>query len=712
MMGETGCGKTSLIRILSEMKNEGDTTKMKILNIHAGTNDDDIIKFIYESVIPEANKIIEDEANKKKVYNEKHLIFEQTKLWVFLDEINTCKSMGLISELICKHTCQGKTLPENIVFIAACNPYRTRNTKIKQEKIGLDVNQAHNQKKQLNQKELEELNSSTKSDLVYTVHPLPHSLLNFVFYFGKIKPEDEQRYIKCIIKKTIEEVYYKGKAPKDEKTEDNKIKDLKQLAFELIWESQQYIRENNDESAVSLREIRRFNIFYKFFNSYLTSKKAYYIKENQIDLYEEDTSLYKKLDDYSTQIYSINLSIFICYYLKITIKEQRKEFEQKMNDILKKYNQFKLQSFLDLPFKEQKFIVNNIKLDKGIAQNRALLENIFSLFVSINCKVPIFIVGKPGCSKSLSMQLINKSMQGSVSENNFFRLFPKIIIHSYQGSLASTSKGVENVFTKARRTLTQLQLSNNQEKVVSLIYFDEMGLAEHSPNNPLKVIHSELEYDLNEKEKQVAFVGISNWNLDAAKMNRGISISIPEPDEEDIKETAFTIGSSYNETIGERYRNFFENLGKSYFEYKNYLKINHSNDGKGDFHGNRDFYHLIKNSARNIIDKDGGNSLDEQSLVECAVDSIERNFAGIQFEDKLKSSLEVYKDKFHEIYPSCQVKKEYDVLKRVKENINDINSRYLLVASENSIGTVLLSSILEEEKKDYCFYIGSPFEQI
>jgi midasin (ATPase involved in ribosome maturation) len=56
MMGETGCGKTSLIRKLSEMKNEGDKNKMKILNIHAGTNDSDIIKFINEAVIPTAKK--------------------------------------------------------------------------------------------------------------------------------------------------------------------------------------------------------------------------------------------------------------------------------------------------------------------------------------------------------------------------------------------------------------------------------------------------------------------------------------------------------------------------------------------------------------------------------------------------------------------------------------------------------------------------------
>jgi len=43
---------------------------------------------------------------------------------VFLDEINTCKSMGLISEIICKHSYQGKQLPSNIIFIATCNKFK------------------------------------------------------------------------------------------------------------------------------------------------------------------------------------------------------------------------------------------------------------------------------------------------------------------------------------------------------------------------------------------------------------------------------------------------------------------------------------------------------------------------------------------------------------------------------------------------------------
>ena len=714
MMGETGCGKTSLIRKLSEMKNEGDKTKMKILNIHAGTNDDDIIKFINEDVIPEAEAIRNSEEEKKKNFLKMGQIFEDTKLWVFLDEINTCKSMGLISELMCKHTCQGNSLPDNIVFIAACNPYRLRNENEGKdfEIIGLVIKESKPQLIHFSLKESEIILSNKPNKLVYTVNPLPHSLLNFVFYFGKLKPNDEKNYIKCIIKKAIEKIYYKGKTPKEENKEDYNIKNLKKMACDMIWEAQEYIRQNNDVSAVSLREIRRVNIFYEYFYDYLNTKKNFFLNKNQIELNDEDSEFYKNLNDYSIQIYSMNLSIFICYYLRITDKEQRIELNQKLDNIF--YNlskKLKYKKFLDLPLNEEKFIVKNIKIDKGIAINRALLENIFALFVAINSKVPIFIVGKPGCSKSLSMQLITKSMKGTASENYFFKNLPQLVIHAYQGSLASTSKGVENVFKKARNTLEQLN-EEDKGKIISLIFFDEMGLAEHSPNNPLKVIHAELEYDQNEDEKKVAFVGISNWNLDASKMNRGIAISIPDPDIEDNINTAFIIGNSYNEIMAQRYKSFLENLGISYYNYKQYLKENHSKEGKADFHGNRDFYHLVKNTVRNMLDKENKNSLNDKSLLECAIDSIERNFAGIQFNEgnEIKSSLEIYKDIFRKIYTGIPAKKEYEVLKRIKENINDLNSRYLLIASESSIGTVLLSSILEIEKKEYHFYIGSPFE--
>lgn len=71
-----------------------------------------------------------------------------------------------------------------------------------------------------------------------------------------------------------------------------------------------------------------------------------------------------------------------------------------------------------------------------------------------------------------------------------------------------------------------------------------MGLAEISPNNPLKVIHSELD-----NNDEIGFVGISNWSLDASKMNRGVHLSIPEPDKKDLIETASIIATGINDEI-------------------------------------------------------------------------------------------------------------------------------------------------------------------
>ena len=279
---------------------------------------------------------------------------------------------------------------------------------------------------------------------------------------------------------------------------------------------------------------------------------------DQSEYYECIDKFYKNLTDIAIYKYSINLSVYVCYYLRLTKKEFRDELSTKMN----KHFGF---NFKDIPKKEQEYISNNIEMKEGIAKNRALLENIFALFVCVNAKVPLFIVGKPGCSKSLSVQLLFDSMKGENSDNALFKTLPKLIRNSFQGSLGSTSKGVLNIFKKARAILEK-ESDENLSKMISMIYFDEMGLAEHSPNNPLKVIHSELEYDLNEGRKKIAFVGISNWRLDASTMNRGLYLSIPQPDLDDLERTAQMIAESYNRQIAKDNQDFFESLVITYYE--------------------------------------------------------------------------------------------------------------------------------------------------
>ena len=69
MMGETGCGKTTLIEMAFKLINKGNI-EIKKLNIHAGTNDQDIIDFI-QKITKEA----EDEDSKLLI--EKDIIFNQ-----------------------------------------------------------------------------------------------------------------------------------------------------------------------------------------------------------------------------------------------------------------------------------------------------------------------------------------------------------------------------------------------------------------------------------------------------------------------------------------------------------------------------------------------------------------------------------------------------------------------------------------------------------
>jgi len=42
----------------------------------------------------------------------------------------------------------------------------------------------------------------------------------------------------------------------------------------------------------------------------------------------------------------------------------------------------------------------------GVAKNQALLENVFVTLVCILNRIPLFVVGKPGSGKTLSLQLI------------------------------------------------------------------------------------------------------------------------------------------------------------------------------------------------------------------------------------------------------------------------------------------------------------------
>ena len=63
----------------------------------------------------------------------------------------------------------------------------------------------------------------------------------------------------------------------------------------------------------------------------------------------------------------------------------------------------------------QMYFVSQMTVPTGIARNEALCENLFMILVSVLNKIPIFVVGVPGSSKSLAVRLIQSNLRGQAS---------------------------------------------------------------------------------------------------------------------------------------------------------------------------------------------------------------------------------------------------------------------------------------------------------
>ena len=783
IMGETGCGKTSLIVKLSQILNNGKSL-VQIINIHPGITDEEICKKM---------KDINENAKKQEYINEKKNI--KKELWVFFDEINTCLSLSLLTEIFINRTFNGEKLEENIRLIGACNPYRRR--KSTAEKCGLTRE------------------DDKEDELVYKVEQLPQSLLYYVFSFGSIKEEDEKKYIRSIIQIIFN---------KDEE-------ELHKLTTEAISKCHIFLRETfEDPSVVSLREIARFKNCVEFFQDYFLKKNNQ--NKNKID---DDTKKYYKIK-------SIICSIYLCYYIRLITDEKRGRFDAQLQKILLKivnvYSEEKdddeenkssnlfdkiqneklkedlidknIDQFSDLLKIEEEFLLTKIDLEKGVGKNELLKENLFLLFLAVVTKIPVIIVGKPGTGKSLSAQLLYNSMKGEYSKKEFFKKYPPIIQIYFQGSESTRPEDVTELFNKAEGLYKSYITIKKKDDVVPIymILFDELGLAEKASTNPLKVLHSKLEYD--GKSEGVCFIGISNYSLDAAKVNRALSLSVPNLEEklDQLKTTSKSIVESISPDISKDTSKLliFNILSRAYQLYKYYLifikklivlkkYIKNKEELKGkdlkeierqlgykkllkkeekiksEFHGNRDFYNIIKGVA--IEGSKLNNISDENQIIPIIENYIERNFGGISYEldinfeleandikedmEKLKNEIlkekvpklklkknesnrEEEKDKiikvtsvylFKKIYnEACTLENndkdnikgvvykikddhmdKYDLNKCINDNINDNNSRYLLLEIKSNLAPLINQIIRKQnpDKKDIDFINGSPF---
>ena len=362
------------------------------------------------------------------------------ELWLFFDEKNNCLSLSLLTEIFINRKYNGKKINDNIRLIGACNPYRKR--KNNKEKFGLN------------------LSDDNDNELVYLVQPFTQSLLYYVFSFGSIDDIDERKYRYSILEKSF--------------TEEEKH--LHETTTDAISQCHIYLREKFDLSVVSLREIARFTKCIDFFKEYFKIKNEY---------------IKRRDNEKNNKLRSIICSIYLCYYIRLTNQNLRFTFESKLRPILLKLinneknieegislmEQIKnkelkseiekslesINNFSDFLSIEQDFLIDEIELDDGIGKNTLLKENVFLLFLAVVTNIPLIIIGKPGTGKSLSAQLIYKSMKGKYSKRQFFQKFPIIQIY-FQGSESTYPEDLERLFRKAESKANSVRVKTLKKK--------------------------------------------------------------------------------------------------------------------------------------------------------------------------------------------------------------------------------------------------------
>ena len=669
IMGETGCGKTRLINFMCKFQaNTLDIQNMVILKIHGETTKQDIISG-YRSALKLAEENVSDHVD----------------TILFFDEANTSHTIGLIKEILCDRRINGETIPTDLrlQFIAACNPYRKHSETMinKLTSAGLGMLRSRGQTR-------EQFGDIPLRDLVYRVIPLPRSLLPLVWDFGELSSEAENWYIVEIIHVHIDTGCHE------------KFRTYCDAIAKVLSSVQNYMREKRDEcSFVSLRDVERTVRVMLWF-------------------YDLVPKLQLNTTGMCRITYSLILSIAVCYRAKLRDKEKFDSYlTSNLVVPLSTFTEsFVIKARID---QCQTRIVNLMKIEAHVARNSALTENLFMMFVCIQLKIPLFIIGKPGSSKSLARSIINHSFnEGLYVGGHNITDYDHLYMQCYQCSQYTTSAEIVQVFSKCK-TIQQESAADS----VACVVLDEVGLAEDSPNLPLKVLHSLLEYydiaELAKKKTKVAFIGLSNWALDPAKMNRGIMVQLEDPTPEELVKTAHAIidhpSDSENEIHSTKLTPYLKSLAEGYLV----MCSKQTFYGKEDYFGLRDFYCLIKMLYSLCRDY---STLNKRILLH----AVKRNFGGIPdigVEEIFGNILTVLDDT--DIGPfsdpislfraniNCYVdstgtSSDHSV---VKKDPDFDTTRYLLLLTENVTLDILFQSQILDEKTKIMFGSSFPLDK-
>ena len=117
-----------------------------------------------------------------------------------------------------------------------------------------------------------------------------------------------------------------------------------------------------------------------------------------------------------------------------------------------------------------------------------------------------------------------------------------------------------------------------------------------------------------------------------------------------------------------------QNIKNFLKHYNKYIILNQELRENKDFHGNRDFYNLIKNSVRELIKLSNENVKLEKNekkiLTEVGIKCLEINFGGLEY--STKKIKEIFKKEYsHHFFFNYDINKNINNIEIMKRNIYD-----------------------------------------
>jgi len=581
-----------ILSIFENIDKHNDMFKTKVLTVWAeimlkkGKND------IYsrESALKKIDEIIKDltyegEKDDFKKYLEFHInsFYDDIErkiqhFLVFFDEVNTAPCQWYIKEIIIDRYFKGDKLPQFVHFICAVNPYRKIRDEIKGKIKALEIKS--------------ENDNDELKDLIYKVYRMPESFIPYIYPADpqRVKVENEKytdfdKSIKKVVSKQLtlptadddnnkhfsftstytipfDDKFYSDH-PGISKENNNKI-----MEEMNIYACQKLLEVYDDNSYSSLREPERciqitrwaykFGLSEEFDNG---NKKTEYILQRMTKAF----------------IFGLTIAYTIRLSNDSDSKNPESERTKFIKDLLEKWKEIVKGT------ENQSININCIENDEGddykkwdtfidnemtsyakffvdedsdcVSINTSLKENIWTAYVCIMNNIPLWIIGKPGTSKSLAINIVLKNLKNRVHllNDDFFRRIqkvPEVFYQTYMCSSQSTTEAikgqVKNLIQNSLKNLQFNSTDNKRHDTIKVQILEEMGHADISPYRPLKCLHDIIDngYKIREKSYPIVLIGLSNYKMDSAKLNRGILLLRGELSKKDLSTIGIEIMKS------------------------------------------------------------------------------------------------------------------------------------------------------------------------